>query len=53
MRDALDQKSGNNRVNMLIVPQIKSHFCESLCDLLFQNGILHGIVQYPEAWINC
>lgn len=50
---SLDQKPGNNRVNLLIVPQIKSHFCESLCDLLFQNGILHSPVQCPEACINC
>lgn len=48
-KTSLDQKSGNSRVNLLIVSQIKSHFCESPCDLLSQNGILHGIVQCPEA----
>lgn len=52
-KKSLDQKSGNNRVNLLIVPQIKSHFYESLCDLFFQNRILDDIVQYSKAFVNC
>lgn len=47
---SLAQKS---RYNLFIVLQIESHFCESPCDLLFQNGILPDIVQSPEARMNC
>lgn len=47
---SLDQKSGYN--DLFIVLQIKSHFCEYPCYLLFQNGILPDIVQSPEACMN-